>query len=109
MATSLDYVQYVAEQIEGNFAVRYRKMFGEYMIYCNDKPVLLLCDDTVFVKILPETTEILGEDAPSVCPYEGAKPHYVVDPDDRERFNALVAALEAITPIPKKKKQRATE
>ena len=104
MATSLDYVQYVAEQIEGNFAVRYRKMFGEYMIYCNDKPVLLLCDDTVFVKILPETTEILGVNAPSDFPYPGAKAHYVVDPDDRERFNALVAVLEAITPLPKKKK-----
>ena len=27
-----------------------RKMFGEYMAYLNEKPVLLVCDNTVFVK-----------------------------------------------------------
>lgn len=104
MATSLDFAQYVAEQIDGDFAVRCKKMFGEYMIYCNEKPILLLCDDTVFVKILPETTEILGVNAPSDFPYPGAKAHYVVDPDDRTLINALVKVLEAITPLPKKKK-----
>ena len=104
MATNLDFAQYVCEQIAPCGCVRYRKMFGEYMIYCNEKPILLLCDDTVFVKILPETTEILGENAPSDFPYPGAKAHYVVDPDDRALINALVKVLEAITPLPKKKK-----
>jgi DNA helicase-2/ATP-dependent DNA helicase PcrA len=33
-------------------AVRYKKMFGEYMVYVNEKPILLVCDNTVFVKIL---------------------------------------------------------
>lgn len=78
-------------------------MFGEYMVYVNDKPVLLLCDNTVFVKILPETTAILGDSAESALPYDGAKPHYVVDPDEKETLAALVRALEKITPVPKKK------
>ncbi len=29
MATSLDYIEYVCEQIVGDYAVRYKKMFGE--------------------------------------------------------------------------------
>ena len=34
------------------------------MAYVNDKPVLLVCDDTVFVKKLPEVAELLS-DAPA--------------------------------------------
>lgn len=78
----------------------YRKMFGEYMVYVNDKPVLLVCDNTVFVKILPETTEILGTSAQRGYPYDGAKEHYAIDPDD-ESFPAVISALERVTP-PKK-------
>jgi TfoX/Sxy family transcriptional regulator of competence genes len=33
--------------------VRYRKMFGDSLVYVDDKPMMLLCDNTVFVKILP--------------------------------------------------------
>ena len=53
MSTSVSYIQFVCDQLQDFLAVRWRKMFGEYMVYVNDKPVLLVCDDTVFVKILP--------------------------------------------------------
>ena len=33
MATTKEYVEYVCEQIEGVGDIRFRKMFGEYMIY----------------------------------------------------------------------------
>ena len=52
MATTQEYIEYVCEQIEEFENVRYRKMFGEYMIYVNEKPILLVCDNTVFVKKL---------------------------------------------------------
>jgi len=58
-------------------------MFGEYMVYVNDKPVLLVCDDTVFVKILPETQTLLPN-ADKGFPYDGAKKHFVLDIDNRE-------------------------
>ena len=29
-------------------------MFGEYMVYVNDKPVLLVCGNTVYAKKLPQ-------------------------------------------------------
>ena len=44
MATTKDYIEYVCERLHGAGGLRYRKMFGEYMVYVNDKPVLLVCE-----------------------------------------------------------------
>lgn len=61
MATDLNYIKYVVEQIDLP-DISFKKMFGEYMVYYKAVPVLLVCDDCVFVKILKETSELLGED-----------------------------------------------
>ena len=53
MATSEEYLTFVCEQIARFGAVRYRKMFGDATVYLDDKPILLVCDNTVFVKCLP--------------------------------------------------------
>ncbi len=103
MATSLDYIQFVCEQIHGNYAVRYKKMFGEYMVYVNDKPILLVCDNTVYVKKLKEINELM-QNADSGLPYDGAKEHYILDIEDAELTASVVEILEKITPLPKKKK-----
>ncbi len=50
MATSKEYIEFVCEQICRYGAVTYRKMFGEYMAYLNEKPILLVCDNTVYIK-----------------------------------------------------------
>ena len=42
MATTVEYIEYVCEQIREIGDIRYKKMFGEYMIYVNDKPVAIL-------------------------------------------------------------------
>ena len=52
MAASEEYLAFVCEQIARFGAVRYRKMFGDAMVYLDDKPILLVCDNTVFVKCL---------------------------------------------------------
>ena len=54
MSTKKDYINYVLEMIDGVGQLRYKKMFGEYMIYVEDKPALLVCDDTVYVKIIDD-------------------------------------------------------
>ena len=89
MATDPGLIEYLCDQLEGLGAVRSRKMFGEYMLYCNDKPVLIICDDRPMVKMLP-ILEPLLKDHPTAPPYEGAKPHYVLDPDDRETLREAV-------------------
>jgi hypothetical protein len=70
MATSEDFIEFVCDQLAGMGAVRSRKMFGEYMVYVNNKPLLLVCDSTVFVKMLPELAEVLAG-AEIALPYEG--------------------------------------
>jgi TfoX/Sxy family transcriptional regulator of competence genes len=81
MSSTVEFVEYVCDQVRGTGAVRYRKMFGEYMVYVDDKPILLVCDDTVFVKILPAVESMLA-DAERGYPYDGAKEHCVLDIDN---------------------------
>ena len=97
MATSDDYLTFVLEQLPPLGVVRSRKMFGEYMVYFNEKPVLLVCDNTVFVKKLPVLDNLMY-DTPCGCPYEGAK--------DRELTEQVLRAVEAATPLPKPRKKK---
>lgn len=53
MSTSPEFVAYLCEQLEGTGEVRSRKMFGEYMVYLNDRPVLLVCHDTPLSRCSP--------------------------------------------------------
>lgn len=104
MASSPEFVAYICEQLEGLGSIRSRKMFGEYMVYCNDKPVLIICDDRAMVKTLP-CLEALLTGCPTEPPYEGAKPHYLLDPDDRDTLRQAVRLAEEVTPLPKKRKK----
>jgi len=105
MATTVEFIEYVCEQIGGIGSVRYKKMFGEYMVYVNDKPILLVCDNTVFVKILPCIEQRMAE-ADKGLPYNGAKVHYILDTDNTALLRDVIAALETVTPIPKPKKKK---
>lgn len=105
MSTSVSYIQFVCDQLQDFLAVRWRKMFGEYMVYVNDKPVLLVCDDTVFVKILPELDPLMQR-AERGLPYPGAKEHYILDIENRELTRAVVEVLERVTPPPKPRRKK---
>ena len=103
MASSPEFVEYICEQLEGLGTVRSRKMFGDYLVYLNDKPVLIVCDDRAMVKMLPCLADLLAG-CPTEPPYEGAKDHYLLDPDDRETLREAARRAEEVTPLPKKKK-----
>ncbi len=103
MATTEEFILFVCGQIQGDYDIRYRKMFGEYMVYANDKPILLVCDNRVFVKQLPQVDELM-KDAVRGVPYAGAKEHYVLDTADKKLTAEVVELLERITPLPKKRK-----
>ena len=103
MGSSVEFAEYVCEQVGGGYSVRYRKMFGDYMVYVNDKPLLLVCDDTVYVKILPQLSGLMAE-AEKGVPYDGAKEHYILDIDDRELVNGVIEKIEPLTPLPRKRK-----
>ncbi|MDR1358032.1 MAG: hypothetical protein LBJ48_01555 [Coriobacteriales bacterium] len=75
------------------------------MVYVNDKPILLVCDDTVFVKHL-SALDVLTDRFGRGFPYDGAKEHYAVDVDDRDLLCKVIGILEPITPVPKPRKTK---
>lgn len=103
MASSKDFVEYVCGQIAEIGVVEYRKMFGEYCVYLNGKAALLVCDNTVFIKQLPSIAHLVAE-AETGHPYPGAKPHYILDPDDRYSLMKILTAAEPDLTYPKKRK-----
>ncbi len=104
MSTSQDYIIFVCEQIRESGDVRYKKMFGEYMVYINDKPILLVCDNTVYIKMKEEIAHLMA-DAPTGVPYKGAREHYVLDVEDNELCTDVIKVLLPITPLPKPRKK----
>lgn len=108
MASDKDYIEYVCDQIKGMGMLKYKKMFGEYMVYINDKPVILICDNTVYVKKL-DCIEELMKNADIGCPYKGAKEHYILDIDDRHLSFDVLNRLEEVTPLPKPRKKKVKE
>ena len=105
MASYIDFVNYVVEQIRNAGTITWKKMFGEYLIYSNGKPVVLVCDNTAFVKIHDCVKPYL-ETAEKGVPYAGAKEHYIVDVDNSELLSTLVQELEKVIPVPKPRKKK---
>ncbi len=104
MSTSLDFIQYICEQLNGIGVVTYKKMFGEYMVYLNSKPVITVCDNIAFVKKLDNIAEMM-KNADVGFPYKGAKEHYVLDFEDADFCKKVLMKVEEVTPIPKRKKK----
>jgi TfoX/Sxy family transcriptional regulator of competence genes len=102
MATTQDFMNYVAEQADLGARLSTRKMFGEYALYVDGKVVALVCDNAVFLKPTDAAKRRLG-DVLEATPYPGAKLHSQVNEqlDDRELFKALLLLTASELPIPK--------
>lgn len=105
MATTNEYIEYLCEQIKGVGEIRYKKMFGEFMVYVNDKPVIIVCNNVSFVKKLDCISHMM-EGAEEGYPYKGAKEHYILDIDNNELSKSVVIEIEKVTPVPKPKKEK---
>ncbi|MFV0314959.1 MAG: TfoX/Sxy family protein [Anaerotignum sp.] len=107
MACTEAYIVYVCEQINGVGAVRYKKMFGEYMIYANDKPIFLVCDNTVYVKNIEDIRDIMiANHANLGMPYPGAKEHFILDVENVELSKEIASMLEKVIPVPKPRNKK---
>lgn len=103
MASRHEFVQYTTDQLSGAGTITYRKMFGEYGIYCDGKFFALICNDQLFVKIT-EAGKRLGPSLETAPPYEGAKPHFLIDDiDNKEFLTEFVSETCKELPLPKKK------
>lgn len=106
MASSLDYVLYVCEQMSFSGSITYKKMFGGYAVYCDGKVFGLICDNQVYIKPTSAADKFMPN-AEHQPPYNGAKPHIVLDElDDKEFLAAFITATCSELPMPKPKKQK---
>ena len=103
MASHQDFVDYVTEQLREAGAIRSRKMFGEYGLYCDDVFFAVICDDQFFVKVTPQG-EAAFPDLPKAPPYEGAKDSFLVeDVENRKLMTELTRiTCEALKSKPQK-------
>jgi len=108
MASDLDFVEYVRDQMSGAGHVTFRKMFGEYAVYCGNKVVALVCDNQLFVKPTSGGRKMIGEvtEAP---PYPGAKNCFLIDEqlEDHTFMSELIRLTTCELPTPKPKKAKA--
>jgi len=107
MASDLTFVEYLCDQMSAAGTIAYRKMFGDYAIYCQGKVVALVCDNQLFVKPTVGGGALLGS-AVQEPPYPGAKPHFLIGDrlDDREWLSNLIRITETELPAPKPKKAK---
>ena len=105
MSTSQDFMEFLFDQIDNKWNKRYKKMFGEYMFYINDKPILLVCDNSVYVKMLDCVTSLVHKENKGF-PYQGSKEHYLIDIEDKELLNTVIDELVKVIPIPVKNKKK---
>lgn len=77
MACNSEFIEFVCSQIADAGEIRFRKMFGDYVIYVNEKPVITACDGICYVKKHPSIQSLM-ENAECGHPYEGAKEHYIL-------------------------------
>ena len=91
MASTVDFMEYVCEQLSGAGEIRARKMFGEYGLYCGEKFFALLCDNQLFLKPTSACRKLLGKPNEQP-PYDGAKPYFLVEDLENEAFLARLTA-----------------
>lgn len=105
MATARETVDHILEQLEP-LDVRARAMFGEYCLYCNDKPVALICNERLHLKPTPASD---GREFPEEEAYPGSRQYRVVGPEtieDPKKFSALVQATADALPVHSPRKGR---
>lgn len=108
MGTRAETIEFLVDQLTALPGIRTRKMFGEYCVYLDDKPVAFVCDDELFVKPTDAGRDYIGE--PEEAPaYPGSKLYFWVSGDrweDREWLAGLIDRTADALPVPKQKKPK---
>lgn len=107
MPSTRNFVEFICDQLHGVGVLRIKKMFGEFFIYINDRPIILICDDTAFIKP-HQALEAYLSDCLKAPPFRGAKQWYVLDADNQEQIQQAARIALPLTPIPIKKSPKKT-
>lgn len=103
MASRKNTMAFILEHLGHADRFTVRSMFGEYALYADGKVVGLICDDQLFVKIMPESESLdpVCERAPA---YPGSKDYYLVPEDvitGKRDLPAMLLRMAEVLPLPK--------
>ena len=115
MSTQKETVEFILEKLGQPEVFSVRKMFGEYALYVHPtkggvgpKVVGLICDDQLYVKIVPASLELEG-----ICEkdeaYPGSKPYYLVEESQLshiKNFAEILCNVASSLPPPKIKSKK---
>jgi len=101
-------MEFLADQMAEAGTISFRKMFGEYALYCDAKVVALVCDNQLFTKPT-EAGRIHIGDVIEAPPYPGAKNYFLIEDafEDREWISDLIRMTAQELPAPKPRKKKA--
>ena len=103
MASSVEFLSFVLDQLSNLDGISYRKMMGEYILYFKDKIFGGIYDDRLLIKPVSVAISSLP-DAPLEKPYEGAKEMILFeDVDNRDLLCDLIFKMYDELPINTKK------
>lgn len=107
MASDKDFVEFTVDQMRNADEISYRKMFGEYAVYCDGKVVALICDNHLFIKPTEGGRAFIG-DVIEAPPYRGAKLYFLIEDqlEDREWLGELVRITANELPVPRPRKAK---
>jgi len=106
VASGREIADFILDQLDP-LDVRVHPMFGEFALYCDERVVGFICDDTLFIK-RTEGNRPIGEPLALGRPYPAAKEYLVVDDDrieNREWLQELVSRTARDVP-PKRRRSR---
>src|SRR5690606_35965424 len=108
MNTRAETIEFLVDQLMALPGIRTRKMFGEYCLYYDEKPVAFICDDDLFVKPTDAGREYIGE--PDEAPaFPGSKMYFRGRGDrleDCEWLTGLIDTAAGALPVPKPKEPK---
>lgn len=88
MASKMEYLDFILEQLDLLDDITYRSMMGEFLLYYRQVLIGGIYDDRLLIKIVKENKKYEMKEA---IPYPGAKPMYLAsNVDDKELLKDIV-------------------
>ena len=104
MASDLNTIAFIVDQIGLGARLEYKRMFGEYALYLDTKVVAFVCDNKLFLKPTDAGRAVLG--SPTEAPaYPGSKNYFLLEEqlEDSALLRSLFEVTASVLPLPKPK------